>query len=406
MIWLNATLAFALAMIIFCTMVTGITEAVHQCFSMRHHGLERMLGQLFEKVVCPRLGVTADAGAIKKDFLDTLTSNPAVEQNGWLVGLRSWFAPRTLDYLTLAQFAERFADTELGKQLWSTGPERAIQMVDDIGHRFQRFEEGATSYFAQRAQMLSLLVAILLAFALNVDAIRLFTSFLTDQQLTARILAEAEPITRQYQTKVVEGAPGAPTVTVKVGESAAAAPTGQAQEPPSAHEQSASATAADYRALDEKVDALNQQIGQSTALGLPIGAAYYPWCLDETKQPTCQTPLTWEGLWNLKETDISMQGIRRFGRWFVAVLLAGVLIGLGGPFWFNAFSHLSAFVRLLGAGSEKKKSDAKDADLAPQAPVEVPQPKTPGETFAVVAARAEPKSPRGRMLLTISGMPL
>jgi hypothetical protein len=379
---------------------------------MRHHGLERMLAQLFEKVICPRLGVNVDKNAIKKDFLDTLTSNPAVEQSGWLLGLRNWFAPRTLDYLTLTQFAERFADTQLGKQLWSTGPDRAVQMVDDIGHRFARFEEGASSYFAQRAQMLSLLVAVILAFALNVDAIRLFTTFLTDQQLTARIVAEAEPITRQYQTKVVEGRPGAPTLTVGVGEPVAPAhPSGavaaaeplQTQGAASGRDQSA--RAADYKALDDKVEALNRQIAESSALGLPIGAAYYPWCLDETKQPTCEAPLSWNALSNLKGGDIS--SLRRFGRWFLAVLLAGVLIGLGGPFWFDAFSNLAAFVRLLGAEKETKKSDSARSDgLAPQAPVGVPQAKTPGETFAAVATRAEPKAARGRILLTVNGMPL
>src|SRR5262245_40914044 len=177
MIWLNAGLAFVLAMIIFCTMVTAITEAIHQFFHMRQGGLERMLDQLFENVIWPRVAPTVNAAKdqIKKDFLETLLSNPAIEQlDGWFLRLRLWFAPRHVKSLTLAQFADRLVDTALGAHLWSCGRQYATRVVDDVARRFERFEEGATAYFARRAQMVSLFVAIALAFALNVDAIRLF----------------------------------------------------------------------------------------------------------------------------------------------------------------------------------------------------------------------------------------
>ncbi len=463
MIWLNASLAFALAMIIFCTMVTAITEAVHHFFNMRQSGLERMLAQLFKKVIWPRVGpmlASIDADPAKKalqatpisappgnskvglsdrlrtlfsapkvaavgrnallaEFLDTLTSNPAIEQHdGRFLSLRTWFAPRQLDSLTLAQFAERFADTELGKQLWSSGRERAIQVVDDIARRFERFEDGATAYFAQRAQMISLLVAILLAFALNIDAIRLFTAFLTDQQLTARVLAESQSITDAFKKQQAEVAPPKAPTAVAQGavpeNKSATAPEGPSPTPSTIPASTAGTPtsppvapgaddSADYQALREKMALLNKQMAVSTALGLPIGAAYYPWCLDEPTQPTCKERLT---LASLHWGAISFGSSGRFARWFVSVLLAGVLIGLGGPFWFNAFSSLSAFVRLLGGPDKQNTPTSKDTAAADEkSSVKVP-PKTAGETFAAAAGGAAPQLAPGRLLLTPRGTPL
>jgi len=410
MIWLNASLAFALAMIIFCTMVTAVTEAVHHFFNMRQRGLERMLEQLFEKVIWPRVSpsVTAAKETIKREFLTTLTSNPAVEQHeGRLSGLRLWFAPRQLSSLTLTQFAERFADTDLGKELWSSGRPYATQVVDDVARRFKNFEQGATAYFGQRAQMVSLMIAILLAFALNVHAIRLFTAFLTDQQLTARVLAQADSINATYREQRAAAPP-------PVEAAAAAKPDGQqpaADDPPTSNAAPATgnstagaANEADVEALREKIAFMNDQLAVSTALGLPIGNAYYPWCLDAAPGPICKDRLTWK---RLGEASITPQSVGRFLSWFVSVLLAGVLIGLGGPFWFSAFSNLSAFVRLLGVPDKQTKAEVKDSTATAQPPtVEAPRPQTAGEAFAAMAEATAPRSAQGRILLAPHGTPL
>ena len=406
MIWLNASLAFALAMIIFCTMVTAITEAIHQFFHMRQGGLERMLDQLFENVIWPRVAPTVNAtkDKIKEDFLETLLSNPAIEQHdGWFSWLRLWFAPRQVNALTLTQFVDRLVDTDLGAHLWLCGRQYATRVVDDVTRRFERFEEGATSYFARRAQMVSLFVAIGLAFALNVDAIRLFKAFLTDQQLTARVLKEADSITATYQKQQAEHLPSAtPPAASEESPPAPAAAPGGAELPPASTPSAAAADAADVEALKQQATFLNQQIAVSTALGLPIGGAYYPWCLDEIHQPTCNEPLSWDAL---SKASVSTQSAQRFLRWFLCVLLAGVLIGLGGPFWFDAFTNLAAFVRLLGGPAKPAQPQATGTSTPTAAAAVEPPPKpaTPGQAFATAAETAAPKLAPGRVLLTPSG---
>lgn len=372
MVWLNASLAFTLVMIILCTMVTAVTEAIHHCFTMRQRGLKRMLQQLFDQAIWPRveLSLADRKDTLKNNFLEILTRNPAVEgqRDGKLWSLRTWFAPRELDSLTLTQLAEGLADTEVGKQIWSSGRTYATQVVDDMARRFQRFEEGATAYFAQRAQMLSLVVAILLAFILNVDAIRLFSTFLTDHELTAQVLAQESNIIAAYHQQQEKMA------ATRTGQPAAA---GSLAATMADQERSDNAT---LQALKESIAFLRQQLTASKALGLPIGTAYYPWGKSA-------------------ETN--------FVQWLLSVLLTGFLIGLGGPFWFNAYSNLSAFIQLLRRSESQAKAGATAAEgEAKQPTIEIPPPKTAGEAFATAAQAAAPQPGQPRILLTPQGTPL
>jgi hypothetical protein len=272
--------------------------------------------------------------------------------------------------------------------------------------------------------MVSMMMAILLAFALNVDAIRLFKAFLTDQQLTARVLAEADSITAIFEKQQVAQPPlaAAPlptptpeTVSAPSPDEPAAGAIPDEQPPPQSPALSATntgtenpaasdaeaANSTDVKAIQEKITFLNEQIAASTALGLPIGPAYYPWCLDEVPGPICKDRLTLDGFRTVSITSLS---VTRFVRWFVSVFLAGVLIGLGGPFWFSAFSNLSAIVRLLGGPSKQANTDAKDPAAAAQSPtIEAPPPRTAGEAFVAMAEAAAPKPPQGRILLTPHG---
>ena len=86
-------------------------------------------------------------------------------------------------------------------------------------------------------------------------------------------------------------------------------------------------------------------------MGLPIGWAYYPYCLDaETKDLQCK-PITEmlagyvkageeASLWD-RATEPFKQDFWAAATWLFGILLTGVLIGLGGPFWFDVAVRLS-----------------------------------------------------------------
>jgi hypothetical protein len=54
-VWLNALLAFSLAMIVCCTIGSAVTAAMQRIFHMRPAGLRRMIEQLFGEYIWPRL---------------------------------------------------------------------------------------------------------------------------------------------------------------------------------------------------------------------------------------------------------------------------------------------------------------------------------------------------------------
>jgi hypothetical protein len=157
---------------------------------------------------------------------------------------------------------------------------------------------------------------------------------------------------------------------------------------------------ATFQALKEDLAFLQKQLTASTTFGLPIGTSCYPWCVDESRGATCKQRL---GLDNLWATVASI----RFAQWLISVLLTGFLIGLGSPFWFNAYSNLSAFIQLLRRpDSQAKTSSAEAAGGTQQASVEIPQLKTAGEAFAKTAQAAAPQPGQPRILLTPQGTPL
>jgi hypothetical protein len=390
LLWLNALLAFTLAMIIFCTIVSAITETIQHFFQLRRRGLEQMLGKLYADVIRPR------AGSVSQDaWVQQLISNLGVPPGR----LMNWILPTKLDALTTTEFVRRVAESELGPRILALGDADANRFIDALAVRFERSGNDARDYFAQRAQTFSLLIAIVLAFTLNVDAFRLFSAFLTDKELTNRILAQQEAIaaplrpngigteTERSTGAETAGVAAAVTATPSATETPTAAPAeapaagGDAAAPGGPSDPGSAAGAAPFDQLRNSARAALQMLQQSTAMGLPIGASYFPYCVNGADGPDrlCrQSNLAW---WY-------------YGGWVLSTLLAGFLIGLGGPFWYNAFTHLSGIIELArsATGHGKSGAGAPNEDTSPP-----PPPGSPAEVFraalAAAAASATPPVP-------------
>jgi hypothetical protein len=298
MTWLNAILAFSLAMIVFCTIVSALTEVVHELAKRREKGLRWMLTRLYVDVLEPYSRKLTDVAVdaekeLESDFLERLAMNNA-SARGRNVPLSS---------LAFNDFVERLADTNVGQRLYTAlkaeaegrGTQRIEAMLADLGRAFARFESDATAHFAGWARWFTVMVSLVVAFALNVDAVRLFSTFVADRNLTQAMLVRADEITVGLQAQ---------------------------------HDHKDEAKA---QTLDAEAATLRQQIQSTSALGLPIGIRYFPWCQDDgSVDPACSAEKANVLLW---------------GRWFLSIAFAGVLIGLGGPFWFDVSSNLSQFMQ-------------------------------------------------------------
>ena len=91
-------------------------------------------------------------------------------------------------------------------------------------------------------------------------------------------------------------------------------------------------------------------------------------------------------------------------KWFLAVLLAGLLIGLGGPFWFDTFRKLSALTSIV-RGLQTPVQKAKEQGLTPRAkPEEKPEEKPKVVEIFETATKARALSRvGGRVLLRPDG---
>jgi hypothetical protein len=112
--------------------------------------------------------------------------------------------------------------------------------------------------------------------------------------------------------------------------------------------------------------------------------------------------------------DPIVHGTASFLYWFVAVIVAGALVGLGGPFWYDAVRSLSFVLQLMKPLTQGPKAAAgtgtgeevKTAATAPGA--EPKQPTTPVAAFKAAgeSEKAAPSAPIGRAPLDARGEPM
>ena len=72
-------------------------------------------------------------------------------------------------------------------------------MLKDVTQKFEAFGKEASVYFEGRARLLSVAVAIALAFLAHVDAVDLFRTYLRDPNARAKVIEQSEAVTARYK---------------------------------------------------------------------------------------------------------------------------------------------------------------------------------------------------------------
>lgn len=508
MIWLEAVLAFALLMLVFSTMVSVIVEAFLRIFMMREKGFRLMLGQIFDDAIKPHLKQQPSDTTMptKGEFVETLTRNPALPvrksgttdtNNLWFrlwrlwAGIRSfliwvaeWFVPRKTGNITVMEFAERLAATDVGKDIVRRSEEQIEDAVKHLAQKFENVGKAATEYYARRAGMISMIVAVAFAYAANIDAARLFRTLVSNQQITEGIITRSDEIQQNHleqQTAIrqlLKEIEEKQNRTGETGEKDANAKSG---------------TAPSLGELRTTAESLRGEITGLADQGLPIAWSVYPHCSFDTPDPKCKTYLdqlagNHEEANNTDSPDskcaiylnqnkevsksnppdqkcvayfVELAGglkidvsdtpdpkckestgrpgpecedylvdlvsrvksgtcvrddeTQKFGGdheslaacmsskatmldallfdlceamlWLISVLLAGLLIGLGGPFWYNMVTSLSRVVQLARAAGLARSAKPKEGEAETAEPAKTTeQPKNPVEAFKVAAA--------------------
>lgn len=309
--WLEAAVAFAVVMMVFSTIVAVIVESAHMIFRLREKGLRRFMEVVYKDLIHPRFPQTP-GGTSKEAFVMAMTRSrfqPVDEQAPFLRKVVGRIVnAKELKNLGTGHFIARFTELPEGRQLIADmdglGKPNVDAFLKDLARRYEEWGASATDYFARRARLASVIIAILLAFALNLNALPLFEGLLINKEVRDRVVRQADAVIERLERQQT--------------------PAGAAIAPSQAGQENAQAFSQGIAAIREHTAALRGG-------GIPFGWDYAPW--NSAAWQTHAWPI--HG-WLLM-------------KWGAAVLLTGLLIGLGGPFWFDTFRKLSALTGVAQA---------------------------------------------------------
>jgi hypothetical protein len=446
---IEAALAFAITMLALSLIVSSFVEIIHRIFKMRQAGLKYMLGQMFDQVlrkyIVPWLntkvetenpGILAAARdqrvqqlwtSVRTGFVERMSANRApmgvdpkatptdpatkvAEKSKPHIGL---WGGRDLATMNPTEFMERLGSIDIGEAVkqanavantaGAAAAGAADAVLKDIAQKFEAFGKEAGTYFEGRARLLSVLVAIVLAFAVHVDAIDLFKTYLRDPNARTKVIEQSQAVTAQY----------------KAAQDAAEAVKKLAPNDPEGP-----VTPPDVKVEIEKlkkdweaaIAGANTTVKQYADLGVPLGwnddrlkaANMKPlvWTCKKLRTGETESTLTvvdqclvndkgYEGPPGLQHKNVYV-GIPRNPGVLFYLLVGGLLIGLGSPFWYDAVTGLTNLRSAVGGATGSARPQpaaahaAQVAEVAPAGPIVVrpvnidkPQPDTPVGIFKV-----------------------
>lgn len=359
---LLALVGFAAVVAVYSTIVSVVVEGIHKMFALRSAGMSEMLRNFYDQKLgnlqpgdtpaeqaAPSATGSHMASADSRAFANAMTRRAASEN------LRPWYIRRwpligqilssRVQKMSTLQFIERLAETPEGQALARHDRPRLRRALTAAAYEFERIGEAQTEYFRSRANMVSVLSGIAVAFLVNLDAITLYKELATNATLSARLSTLAETSSfQQAQNLAEDGA------TAQI---------------------SAALNSPDLQGL--KTTFLD--------MGVPVGRKMFPYCegyviepdgASETYRDTrCNAQIergdtstvTWQESYQdyLASTSSSHSfgslashvGNRAaaiwnnpgtFTMWLIGVLIGGGLLGLGAPFWFRLFARGAAIV--------------------------------------------------------------
>ena len=385
-----------------------------------------MVGELFDKVVADKLesslaSATVQLGVLKNDLVDTLcygsNGKPKTHRQKFL----NWLSPKDLSSLSTIGFARRLADTQVGRMIADEVDAHADILLNDLAQRYEEIGSAASQFFRRRAQLFSMLIGLAVAFVFNVDSINLLRTLVVDETVRLNVISQLEgsldelPAAPQNGSEVHGEGPTGPASRSSAGQAAA-------------DEESTTAQSKLGRGEGkESFERAAMEVRGLQALGLPIGRNFFPWCLPITEpsgadankndgksaQATANasasaavdsarqyvdsrcyayaSPKTERGLDERLSDTTNLV-------WFASVLVAGILIGLGAPFWFDIARNLTVVAQLLrgprGGKTPEETLAAKSGKTAKKSVGETAGglPTTPLEAFRLAAAAKKIKT--------------
>lgn len=362
---LETVMAFAVTMIIFSTITTGIVEAILRRLGRRERNLENTIRSLYQSVIVPWYAKVRErcadgqSGAGLQEgedrFVESMVGTPIQNLSpvrGPFDAIGMWISDRFIikllnpfgresaqvDHLSVVAFAERLGRTDVGQKILAQTQDQMNLLVTDLARSFERFGRASGEIYRKNAQTVALFVGVVFAFGANIDVSLLFTSLQKNAELRTSLVTQGEDAKADFDIAAAK-------LELVV----------EAIQDEATNELNEEAIAS----IKDDIDALHNDIKEIESIGLPIGWRYFPYC----RKPVANQPPDVE--WvdpRCDPAEIEQQGRFHYGRWAVFTLLAGILIGLGGPFWYRVYTSLSQLFQLLRAFGIGRTEQAEKAE--------------------------------------------
>lgn len=331
---LEVVLAVALSFLIFSTVASMVLEVFYRHKKIRLKGLKIMLNEFYETELI-NLHKPSPNYPLKND---TQFSQHVLKLN------------KDNHALSAVQFIERLATSNFAKRIANNAKTDVALLINDIVRKYDEYGKATTFTFKQNAEKDNLILAVIIALVLNINVITLTKTFLDNRGLTESLIAQSETLLAQAEVQQRK------------------------------LEQSNQQSEENKIEFMHSITRLNQAVGNIKGLELPIGwsRGVLQYFEDNAAKLFCDAPGSSDFLEQYAVTvkpyhyckndiDVILFWISTSLAWLISTILTGLLIGLGGPFWFDVVKRINIFRNVIGhitTPQKNSKSDVKNQSQA------------------------------------------
>lgn len=256
-----------------------------------------------------------------------------------------------------------------------------------LARKYEEFNSAVSASFKQHAQQWSLVVGIFLAIVANVDALRIYQAYRLDPELAVAIIEKTDTLLEKNQAAQasIDELTGLYIQKKELAKQIDKAKEDKDDMLAQLIEEKAEiekkiSQQSEIEQIQKTVQNAKQQVTDLIDLGVPIGWDYYPncpynkegtdpkWetsgarCKDITERQSAAKSFVSRALLTAKNDPSG------FAIWLITVVITGVFIGLGAPFWFDIAKRLAQVRKgfQTTAASAEYRFSARDANGDPE----------------------------------------
>jgi hypothetical protein len=312
---LDAALAFALTMMLVATAVTLATNVVLQTPAWLGRYFKKLVAsrqELFDQMIdefvrkeMPKIATEARplAGAVGGD--DWKDLQPVCNH---LADQITAPAPDGTEpvHLSNADLLEMIRRTPAGQAFLAAVGDRVGDVLAEIERRFAAVERRYTERFRANARRIATAVALVLAVALNIDAVNILGAYVGNPSLSAAVAARSEQALADYDARVK---------TLTAG--------GEGEQ---------------LKDMQKRQEDLRNQLDRLHAGSLPFGWTYFPFGSSPPRPWTSADAAAKADRWSAVALPV-------WGGWLLGIGLTVWLAGRGAPFWYDVIRKIVELTR-------------------------------------------------------------